>query len=294
MSGVNLMTDLRKLWLAIYLGPAIVHVKRYFWKELTITHTLDEVRPDLYHILYTKDLVLKGRLTEIGNIIFSCTSLIEYNVKTSFALMQESIGTPPNIDYDLLRKGLGEQVKAQSIDYLEFMRNIFPINPEIILDIGGGDGTYLHLLGEMYQSSYCFLMDKDIDSAIVNYDLENTDRYIIHRYSDPKTYDLPWPYKADLVLLNEVLHLKKSGKWWADCIGAALRNSKPDAAICIGELLYDPAFDWRMNVLTSDGKQFNIDTFQDFLALHYKKIFNHNFNYIETDTHWFCVLTRTR
>jgi len=288
------MTDLRNLWLSIYLGPVIVYIKRYLWEELTITRNLHELRPELYHILYAGGLVKDNKLTEVGNTIFSCASLVEYNVRASADLMIETFGRSMNPDYDLLRKGLGEQVMAQSIDYLEFMRTIIPIKPEIILDMCGGDGTYLHLLGEMYQSGYCFLMDKDIDSAIINFNLENTDRYIIHQYDDPRTYNLPYPYKADLVLLNEVLHLKKKGKWWADCIGGALRNSQPDAAICIGELLSDPAFDWRMKALTADGERFNIDTFQDFLALHYDKVFDHKFNYIETDTHWFCILKRAR
>ncbi len=289
------MTDLRNLWLSIYLGPAIVYVKRYLWEELTIIHNLKDIRPDLYHILYVGGLVFEGRTTEIGNTIFSCTSLVEYNVLTSTDLMIERLGAYyPNENYYKLRKGLGEQVIAQSIDYMEFMRGTIPINPEIILDICGGDGTYLHLLGEMFQAERCFLMDKDASSAAINQDLSNKDRYHVSQWHDVRSYIIPGIQKADLVLLNEVLHLKKKGEWWIECIGTALRNSQKDAHICIGELLSDVTFDWRMKAMTSDGEHFNIDTFQDFLANHYSKIFNHNFNYIETDTHWFCVLRRIK
>lgn len=287
------MVSLRNLWLSIYLGPAIVYVKQHLWEELTISHNLKDLRPDLYRILWSGGLIQDDRLTILGNTIFSCTSLIEYNVKVSTALMRDTIGMVSNINYDLLRKGLGEQAMAQSIDYLSFMREVIPVKPEIILDICGGDGTYLYLLGEMYESDKCFLMDKDTESAILNPHLEDTSRYVIQT-GNPLTYKLPIPYRADLVLLNEVLHLKKEGEWWTNCIDSALRNSKPNAHICIGELLPDSTFDWRMRVLTSDGAPINIDTFQDFLARHCSKIFDHNFNYIETDTHWFCILKRVK
>lgn len=292
------MTDLRSLWLSIYLGPAIVYVKRYLWEELTIFYNLQDIRPDLYHILYAGDLVKKDRLTEKGNTVFACTSLVEYHVLTCSTLMKEHLNSTQvgkkhhQINYHLLRKGLGEQIHIQSIDYLAFMREAILNNPETILDICGGNGTYLYLIGEMFQSDHCFLMDKDVNSAIDNLDLNNPDRYMIHQHPDPRTYNIPWPYKADLVLLNEVLHLKKQDSWWTECIGSALRNSKKDAYICIGELLSDSTFDWRMRSLTSDGKRLCIDEFQDFLCDHYKGIFNHNFNYIETDTHWFCILKR--
>ena len=138
-------------------------------------------------------------------------------------------------------------------------------------------------------------MDKNVEAAAYNLNQENkTTRYIVNQHSDPRSYVLPYPYMADLVLINEVLHLRKQGEWWTDCIGGALRNSHPDAYICIGELLFDSTFDWRMKVMTENGERFDINIFQDFLRDHYSKTFNRNFNYIETDTHWYCVLKRIR
>ena len=64
-----------------YLAPAIVHVNDFYKEELK-DGTLRDANVELWQILTQADILHKGKLTELGNTVFSCVDLVRYYIVT--------------------------------------------------------------------------------------------------------------------------------------------------------------------------------------------------------------------
>ena len=194
--------------------------------------------------------------------------------------------------YHLLRKGLGQHTYVRSIDYLDFLKTYVKEPLRTVLDMGGGDGTYLTLIGERYDIIRGILIDKDIDAATANIekDYPDSERYILQKANINLAIDI-YPYVADLTMINEVLHLHDH-VWWSHLITEALLNTRPGGQICVGEVRPEPGFDWRMKSYTDDGHSIHIAEFMQWLNSKYKDNFEESIGVLEMSTHWFIILTK--
>lgn len=101
-------------------------------------------------------------------------------------------------------------------------------NPRNILDVGCGDGFYLHLLSIIYPQVKLFGVDsspKALKSALVNLQGRKV------KLSQASVYHLPYPNKSfDVIILSEVLeHLTHDGRGLRE----AYRVLKPTGAIIV-------------------------------------------------------------
>ena len=291
------MTNELKISLAeisslIYAGPAIIHADMYYSKEL-FAGNIKDTDMQIAAILASIGLVDdKGRLTPTGNEVFACVDLIRYYLITGSEMAIHKKPAKVVWQYDLLRKGLGQLVGVHSIEYLDFLKSFVKESPETVLDVGGGDGTYLALVGEQYEINRGILVDKDVESASIHFEhtYPNLERYILWEQDIKAGIDIK-PYKSDLTLINEVLHLNDTA-WWDHVITEALLNTKDGGQICIGEVQPEPGFDWRMKSYTDSGHSIHITEFMQWLHSIFKKNFKEEVGVLELDTHWFVILTR--
>ena len=275
----------------IYAGPAIIHADTFYRDEL-FAGDINNVNPQIGHILETIGLVYKGgNLTSSGNEVFACVDLIRYYLITGSEMAISKKPSKVKWQYDLLRRGLGQHAHTRSIDYLDFLKT-YVKKPETVLDLGGGDGTYLTLIGEQFEIGRGILVDKDVVAASehLEYTYPNSNRYILHESDLSMSLDIR-PYVADLTLVNEVLHLH-GDIWWDHLVTEALLNTKPGGQICIGEVQPEPGFDWRMKSYTDDGCSIHLSEFMQWLNSVYSKNFEETFGVLEMDTHWFVILTK--
>ena len=276
----------------IYAGPAIIHADKFYATEL-FAGKIRETNVQIYSILESIGLVNEdGRLTILGNEVFACVDLIRYYLVTGSEMAIHK--KPPKViwQYHLLRKGLGQHTYVRSIDYLDFLKTYVKEPLRTVLDMGGGDGTYLTLIGERYDIIRGILIDKDIDAATANIekDYPDSERYILQKAD----INLPlgiYPYVADLTLINEVLHLHDH-VWWGHLITEALLNTRPGGQICIGEVRPEPGFDWRMKSYTDDGHSIHMSEFMHWLNSKYKDNFEDSIGVLDMSTHWFIILTK--
>ena len=225
----------------IYAGPAIIHADMYYSDEL-FAGNIKDVDIQIFSILELIGLVNSdGRLTPVGNEVFASVDLIRYYLVTGSEMAIHK--KPPKVvwQYDLLRKGLGQHAFTRSIDYLDFLKTYLKHPLETVLDIGGGDGTYLALIGEQYEINRGILIDKDIETASFHFEhtYPNSERYTLQEADISMSLNIA-PYKADLTLINEVMHLH-GDQWWDHLITEALLNTKDGGQICIGEVQPEPA-----------------------------------------------------
>ncbi len=278
----------------LYLGPAIIHADTFYRKELH-DGKIYEADYQVYAILYATSLVDKeGKLTQTGNEAFACVDLIRYYLITGSNMAINKKPAKLVWEYDLLRKGLGQQVYIHSVEYLDFIHSYIKEPIHTLIDIGGGDGSYLELLGERYDIPMCILLDKDIEVVAnrINATHDHRDRYRFIQTDIGKSFqEKIKPYKADLMLLNEVLHLNDD-LWWDHLITEALLNLKPGGQVCIGEVTPEPAFDWRMHSYTESGNSISLDHFMSWINMLYKNNFEDEIGVFETSTHWFVILTK--
>ena len=275
----------------MYLAPTIVHVDDFYREEL-LAGTLRDAAPEQWNILTQCELIDRGRLTPLGNTIFSCVDLIRYYMVTGVDMACDKKPEKKLWQYELLRKGLGQYTNTIGIDYVDFLHSYIngPINT--CLDIGGGSGHYLELVGERYDVARCILVDKNIDVAFEHFDHNhpNSGRYRCNEADIGKPMNIV-PYKADLVLMNEVMHLNDE-IWWSKLMSNALTCSHPRGQICIGEVQPEPAFDWRMKAYTDDGHSTSMNDFMYWINMNYKGQFEESFGALQLDTHWFVILTK--
>ena len=274
-----------------YLAPAILHVNDFYLEALK-EGTLQDVQPALWCILEQAEILNKGKLTNLGNVVFSSVDLVRYYMVTGGDMAYYKETEKKVWQYELLRKGLGQYASMISIDYIDFLNDYVkqPINT--CLDLGGGSGHYFEQVGERYDVNRCILLDKDIDVAFEYLDTNypNSTRYHcgIADISEPITIT---PYKADLVLLNEVFHLRDD-KWWTQLMDNAIAASMPKGQICVGEVQPNPAFDWRMKAYTDSGYSISMNNFMYWINSNYKNKFEESFGVLEMSSHWFVILTK--
>ena len=276
----------------IYAGPAIIHADTFYSDEL-YAGNIKDVDIQIFSILEMIGLVnSKGHLTPTGNEVFASVDLIRYYLITGSEMAIHK--KPPKVvwQYDLLRKGLGQHAYTRSIDYLDFLKTYLKHPLETVLDIGGGDGTYLALIGEQYEINRGILIDKDLDAAHFHFEHThpNSERYTLQEADISMSLNIA-PYVADLTLVNEVLHLH-GDMWWDHLITEALLNTKPGGQICIGEVQPESAFDWRMKSYTDEGHSLHMAEFMQWLHSIYRENFEENFGVLEMNTHWFVILTK--
>jgi len=278
----------------LYVGPAIIHADIFYREELYKGNLYYCNRP-LHFILKSAELLDNdSKLTNLGNEVFSCIELIRYYVITGRSMSIYKKPVAKEEMYDVLRRGLGEHTYIQAVDYLDYLSDYITEPPEVVVDIGGGDGSYLEIVGERYEITKGILIDKDIESAAINLENlhPNSTRYQLER----KDISMPMsisPYKADLVLMNEILHLNDD-IWWAELLSNALTITKPVGQICIGEVQPEPAFDWRMKAYTDYGRSISLPEFMQWININYKDEFVDDLGAFETPTHWFIILTKRK
>ena len=275
----------------LYLGPAIIYVDTFHREDLA-KGTLRDAAPEQWHILTQAEILDKNKLTHLGNVVFSCVDLIRYYMVTGVEMASEKKPPKKVWQYELLRKGLGQYSNAIGIEYVDFLHEHIKDDINTCLDIGGGSGHYLELVGERYGVARCILVDKDIDVAFEHFDFNhpNSERYHCNEADIGEPMNIV-PYKADLVLMNEVIHLNDE-IWWAALMSNALSCSKPKAQICIGEVRPEPAFNWRMKAYTDNGCNISLNDFMFWINTNYKEQFEENFGVLVTATHWFAILTK--
>ena len=277
----------------IYLAPAIVYVDDFYRKELR-DGTLRDTAPEHWYILAQADLLdnISGRLTPLGNTVFGCVDLIRYYMVTGVDMAGNKKPEKKDWQYELLRKGLGQYSNTIGIEYVDFLSTYANGPITTCLDIGGGSGHYLELVGERYDVPRCILVDKNIDVAFEHFDHThpNSDRYNCNEADIGVPMNIV-PYKADLVLMNEVLHLNDD-LWWARLMSNALTCSHPRGQICIGEVQPESAFDWRMKAYTDHGHSLSMHDFMHWINMNYRGQFEEQFGALELDTHWFVILTK--
>ncbi len=274
-----------------FLAPAILHVNDFYLEDLQ-EGRLQDVHPELWCILEQAEILEKGKLTRLGNVIFSCVDLVRYYMVTGMEMAYTKKPEKKVWQYELLRKGLGSYANVLGIDYIDFLNDYVKQSVTTCLDLGGGSGHYLELVGERYNVDRCILLDKDIDVAFEHFDMNypNSNRYMCKQMDISETLDIS-PYKADLVLLNEVFHLRGE-KWWTKLMDNALANTHPKGQICIGEVEPNPAFDWRMKAYTDEGYSISMNNFMYWINQNYKGVFEEAFGVLGVPTHWFVILTK--
>ena len=277
----------------LYAGPAIIHVNMHYRKEL-FAGTLKESHYQLYDILHQIELITAaGMVTELGNKVFGCVDLIRYCLLTGMDMSTVKKPDKKDWQYDILRKGLGQLAIANSIEYIDFMHTYMKGDLHTMLDLGCGDGTYSMLLGDRYNIPKCILVERDTDAVYENLEALYPDGYDNYFVSE-SDIGIPLhtrPYKADLVLMKEVLHLKDE-VWWSVLMANALSNSTPNGQICIGEVRPHSAFDWRMESYTDEGRAFRLDEFMHWINNNYQGHFEEEFGALVLDTHWYVILTK--
>lgn len=278
----------------LYAGPAIIHADTFYQDELA-AGKIKDTNYQIYSILNTVGLVDdKGILTPVGNETFACIDLIRYYLITGGEMAVDK--HPPKEDwkYDLLRKGLGQHAFVRSIDYLDFIHTYVKQPIDTVIDVGGGDGSYLELVCEKLDVKKGILLDKNIevvsDRMNALYPNSNKYQFVETDISKPFKYKLS-PYKADLILLIEVLHLDDD-QWWDDLITNSLLALKPGGQLCIGEVQPEPAFDWRMKSYTKKGMSMDIEYFMSWFHGIYEKNFEEKVGVLTLSTHWFVILTK--
>ena len=283
--------DFQDLVTLFYLAPAIIHVDNFYNKELR-DGTLRDANPELWYILTQAELLENNKLTKLGNQVFACTHLIRYYMVTGIDMADAKKPDKQIWQYELLRKGLGQQAYTMGIEYVDFLHDYINGPISTCLDIGGGSGHYLELVGERYDVSRCILVDKDIDVAFEHFDHvhPNSHRYHCNEADIGKPMNIV-PYKADLVLMNEVLHLNDD-IWWGKLMQNALSCSHPRGQICIGEVQPEPAFNWRMKAYTDNGCNLSMNDFMFWINQNYKGEFEESFGSLQLSTHWFVILTK--
>lgn len=274
-----------------YLAPAIVHVHDFYHDEL-LAGTLRDASPEHWNILTQAEILYHGKLTKLGNQVFSCVDLVRYYMVTGVEMAGIKKPEKKLWQYELLRKGLGQQANSLGIDYVDFLHDNINRVLNTVLDLGGGSGHYLEMVGERYDVARCILVDKDIDVAFEHFDENhpNSERYHCNIGDISKPLNIV-PYKADLVLMNEVMHLNDN-IWWAQLMSNALSCSHPTGQICIGEVQPESAFDWRMKAYTDNGQSISMNDFMYFINTNYKGEFEPEFGALILDSHWFVLLTK--
>jgi len=275
-----------------YLLPAIVHTDTFYREELNRGNIKDACF-EMFHILHQVGIVGElGKLTILGNEVFSCVDLWRYYMVTGVDMATNKKPEKKLWQYELLRKGLGQYANTMSIDYIDFLNDYVNRLLETVLDLGGGSGHYLEMVGERYDVARCILVDKDIDVAFEHFDEDhpNSERYHCNIGDIGAPLNIV-PYKADLVLMNEVIHLNDE-IWWAKLMSNALTCSHPKGQICVGEVRPEAAFEWRMKSYTDNGHCISMNDFMYWINMNYKGQFEESFGSLRTSTHWFVLLTK--
>lgn len=275
----------------LYAGPAIIHADMFYGKEL-VAGNIKEANYQMYSILLNIGLIDEGgKLTDTGNEVFACIDLIRYFLITGNEMAINKLPKKEQWQYDLLRKGLGQFAYVRGIEYVDFIDSSIKTPVDVVLDVGGGNGTYLEMVGERYKIEQGVLIDKDVWSAVTLFEDKhpNSKRYSLLERDITEGFDLSIEF--DLILVNEILHLNNSN-WWDHIITEVLLHLKPGGHVCFGEVQPDAAFDWRMYSYTEEGRSLSLAEFMSFLQSIYSKNFEEEIHIQESDTHWYVILTK--
>lgn len=270
------MRTLNDIQDAMHIGAAILHVDRYYQEELKY----GKLPNPLYNVLLSHDLVnMDGTITKLGNEVFSSTDLIRY-----WHLIQPELcsTSPRKMHYDMLRSGLAQHTKTRAIDYLDYIHSLGFV-PNSVCDLGGGDGMYLRIICEHFGSN-ATLIDNRVDPDTM--DLPGDYRVEVLDFKDPKWN---WPWKYQMVLLNEVLHLDTKYKNICDTILVAHRLLTPGGYLVIGENSCGNALNWRLNLLTG-GYVLPIDELMFIINEEFKSEFEEEAKILTLDSHYYVAL----
>lgn len=238
-----------------HIMPAVIYVAENYELE-----QLKDLPLYLHSLLFEGGILTwEGELTKNGKDILSCVDMLKYIIRVTVDMSNsEKVATRPDY-YDCLRKGLGQVAKTRGIPlYGSIMVDILHRRPQVnplILDMGGGDGTFLEAMVRMTKGSG-ILADRSLDSA--SEILKHEDIRGIQCELKDSEWTRIYDSTFDIIMLNEVMHLGDAS-WWEYLLDLCSYMLKPGGLLFVGELVPTPGFDWRMHALTESGGSIPIE-----------------------------------